>query len=109
MSTLADSITKPKAWAVTLVRVLTWLAVVLFLIAYFLVPMGITVFWSIYFMIFGPVIAVDLAALVCFIACRIARRQISFAYLLMSLAILVAVWYVTWFQLRLRWYEVFGT
>jgi len=109
MNTVADSITKPKAWPVTLVRILTWLAVVLFLIAYFLVPMGITIFWSVYFIMFGPVIAVDLAALVGFIACRIARRQISLAYLFMSLIISVAVWYVTWFQLRLRWYEVFGT
>jgi hypothetical protein len=31
--------------------------------------MGITLFWSVYFMLFGPVIVVDLAAIVGFIVC----------------------------------------
>jgi hypothetical protein len=108
MSASTDSITKPKDRAVKSVRILTWLAVALFLIAYFLVPMGITVFWSVYLIFFGPVITVDLAAIIGFVVCRITRRQISFVYLLMSLVILAAVWYVTWFELRLRWYEIFG-
>ncbi len=89
------------------VRILTWVAVALFLPAFLLVPTGITVFWGVYFIFFGPVIAVDLAAIVGFIVCRFTRRKIWFAYLLISLAALAAVWYVTWFQLRLRWYEVF--
>jgi hypothetical protein len=101
-------IAKPKSSrTVTSVRILTWLAVALFLPAFLLMPMGITVFWSVYFMLFGPVIAVDLAAIVGFISCRLKRQKISFAYLLISLAVLVAVWYVTWFQLRLEWYYVF--
>jgi hypothetical protein len=108
MGASTESVAKPKNRAVRLVRILTWLAVALFLIAYFLVPMGITVFWNVYLFLFGPVIAVDLAAIIGFIVCRITRRQVSFMYLLMALVILAAVWHVTWFELRLRWYEIFG-
>src|SRR6185312_4205279 len=102
-------ITKSKGWPVKSVRILTWFAVVLFLATYVLAPRGITVFWDVYFILFGPAIVVDLAAIFGFISCRIGRRKISFAYLFISLAILIAVWYVTWFELRLRWYEVFGS
>jgi uncharacterized membrane protein len=108
MTTSTDSIAKPNDRAVKSVRILTWLAVALFLIACLVVPTGITVFWSVYFILFGPVIVVDLAAIIGFVVCRIIRRQISFAYLLMALAVAAAVWYVTWFQLRLRWWEIFG-
>jgi len=89
------------------VRAHTWIAVALFLVALLLVPLGITVLWSVYLLLFGPVIAIDLAAIVGFIVCRLTRRKISFAYLLISLAVTAGVWYVTWFQLRLRWNEVF--
>jgi hypothetical protein len=108
MSTSADMIAKPRNdRGILSVRILTWVAVALFLPAFLLAPQGTTVFWSGYFMLFGPVIAVDLAAMIGFIVCRLRRRKISFAYLLISLAVLAAVRYVTWFQLRLRWYEVF--
>jgi hypothetical protein len=108
MSASSDMIAKPKSdRGILSVRILTWVAVALFFPAFLLVPMGITVFWSVYFMLFGPVIAVDLAAIIGFTICRLTGRKISFAYLLISLAVLAAVWYVTWFQLRLRWYEVF--
>ncbi len=59
-------------------------------------------------MFFGPVITVALAAIIGFIFCRLTQRKISFAYLLISLAVLAGVWYVTWFELRLRWYEIFS-
>lgn len=108
MSVSADLTAKPKSRLVKSVRILTWLAVALFLIGYFLVPRGITVFWSVYLVLFGPVIAVDLIAIIGFVVCRVTGRHISFVYLLMSLMILAAVLYVTWFELRLRWYEVFG-
>ena len=107
MSTSIDTVAKPKSSrGVLLVRILTWLAVVLSLVQP--IPMGFTISWSMYFMLFSPVIVVDLAALVGFIICRLKRRKISFAYLLLSLAVIVWVWYVTWFELRLRWYEIFG-
>jgi len=105
----ADLNTKSKSSAARSVRILTWVAVMLFLVAYFLVPRGITDFWNVYLIFFGPVVAVDLAAIIGFVACRIRRRLISFVYLFISSAILIAVWYVTWFELRLRWYEVFGS
>jgi len=106
MSTSTDMIAKPKSSrGVLAVRILTWLAVVLVIVEP--VPMGFTISWSMYFLLFGPVIVVDLAAIVGFIICRLKRRKILFAYLLMSLAVMVGVWYVTWFQLRLRWWEVF--
>jgi hypothetical protein len=108
MSAPTNLTAKPKDRAVTSVRILTWLAVALFLIAYFVVPMGITVFWSVYLLLFGPVIVVDVAAIVGFIICRVMRRRISLAYLLMLLVVLAGVWYLTWFELRLRWYEVFS-
>jgi|SRR5215469_7825283 len=108
MSASADMIAKPRRdKGILSVRILTWLAAALYLPAFLLVPMGITVFWSVYLMLFGPVIAVDLAAIIGFVICRLTGRKISFAYLSISLAVLAAVWYVTWFQLRLRWYEVF--
>jgi hypothetical protein len=93
---------RPVLW----VRILTWLAVVFFLIAFLLVPRGITVFWSVYLLFFGPVIAVALSALTGFVVCRLKHRQVSLVYLLILLAVLGGVWYVTWFELRLRWYEI---
>jgi uncharacterized membrane protein len=109
MSNSTSSVAKPKSRRVLAsVRILTWLAVALFLIAFALAPRGITVLWSGYLLLFGPVIIVDLAAVVGFITCCLMRQKISFAYLLMSLAVMVGVWYVTWFELRLRWYEVFS-
>jgi hypothetical protein len=89
------------------VRIITWIAVVLFLAAFQLIPRGITVFWSGYLLFYGPVIVVDLVAIVGFVICRLNRRRISFAYLLISLVLMAVVWYDTWFNLRLRWYEVF--
>jgi len=89
------------------VRFLTWLAVALFLVALLLIPRGITVFWPEYLLIYGTVIVVDFAAIVSFGVCRFLRRRISFAYLLISSAVMAAVCYDTWFDLRLRWYEVF--
>jgi hypothetical protein len=107
MSTSADLIANPQSnRGILSVRILTWLAVALFLIAFLLVPRGITVFWSVYLLFLGPVIAVDLAAILGFAICRLMGRRISFAYLLISLAVMVGVWYVTWFELRLRWYEI---
>src|SRR5690242_9848073 len=102
-----DSTAVPRSKrSVLSVRILTWLSVALFLIARLLVPRGITVFWSTYLLFFGPVIVVDLAAMIGFVVCRCMHRQVSFAYLFMALAVLAAVWYVTWFELRLRWYEI---
>src|SRR5947208_2601321 len=107
MSTSADLAAKPQSnRGILCVRILTWLAVVLFLIAFLLVPRGITLFWSVYLLFFGPVIAIDLAAIIGFVVCRLMWQRISLAYLLISLAVIGGVWYVTWFDLRLRWYEV---
>src|SRR5579859_2465489 len=116
MSALADRMERPKnnrdvllmrslTW---FVRFLTWLAVALFLVAFFLLmPRGITVFWPEYLLIYGTVIVVDLAAILSFVMCRLLQRNISFAYLVISSAVMAAVCYDTWFELRLRWYEVF--
>jgi hypothetical protein len=90
-----------------LVRFFTWLAVALFMIVFPLAPRGITVPWNMYLLGFGPIIIVDLASTIGFVVCRLKRRTISFAYLFMSLGVAVGVWYVTWFELRLRWFEVF--
>lgn len=79
----------------------------LFLAAILMIPRGITVFWSVYLLFYGPVILVDLAAIIGFISCRAMRRRVSVAYLLISVVLMVAVSYDTWFNLRLRWYEVF--
>jgi hypothetical protein len=107
MSTSTDKIAKPKSSrGVLAVKILTWLALVLVVVEP--VPMGFTISWSMYYLLFGPVIAVDLAAIVGFIICRSKRREISFVYLLMSLAVMVGVWYVTWFELRLRWHDISG-
>ena len=107
MSISADLIANSKGnRGILSVRILTWLAVALFLIAFLLVPRGITVFWSVYLLFLGPVIAVDLVAILGFAICRLMGRRISFAYLLISLAVMVGVWYVTSFELRLRWYQI---
>jgi hypothetical protein len=95
------------SWAAPLVRILTWLAVALFMVVFLLAPRGITVPWNVYLAGFGPIIIVDLASMIGFVVCRLKRRTISFAYLFISLGVIVGVWYVTWFELRLRWYEVF--
>jgi|SRR5215471_14858658 len=108
MSNFGDTTEKLKSGrGVLVVRLLTWLAVALFLVVFLLIPRGITVFWSLYLLMYGPVIVVDLAAIVGFVACRLWQRRISFAYLLISLVVLAVVLYDTWFNLRLRWYEVF--
>src|SRR5690242_1379437 len=107
MSASTDLTTAPRAnRAILSVRIFTWLAAALFLPAFLLVPRGITVFWSAYLLFFGPAIAVALAAVTAFVVCRLTHRQVSFAYLIISLAVLGGVWYVTWFELRLRWYEI---
>jgi hypothetical protein len=108
MNTPADLTAVPQNdRAILSVRILTWVGAALFLPAFLLVPRGITVFWSTYLLFFGPAIAVDFAAIVGFMVCRLSHRQVSFAYLMISLAVLGGVWYVTWFELRLRWYEIF--
>jgi hypothetical protein len=107
MSASADTMSRPKSnRGVLAVRVLSWAAAALFLVAFVLVPRGITVFWSVYLLFFGPVISVAVAAIVGFVVCISTRRKISFAYLLISLAVMAGVGYVTWFELRLRWYEI---
>ena len=107
MSTSADTIAGAKSnRGILAVRVLSWSAVALFLVAFVLVPRGVTVFWSVYLLFFGPVIVIDLAAIVGFVLCISMRRKISFAYLLISVAVMAGVGYVTWFELRLRWYEI---
>lgn len=93
-------------WAGLSVRILTWVATVLFTALFALAPRGITVPWDEYLMVFGPVVLIDLAAILGFLACRVRHRPVSFAYLLMSLGVIVGIWYLTWFELRLRWYEV---
>jgi hypothetical protein len=85
------------------VRILTWVAVALFLFVYIFAPRGITVPWDFYFILFGPVILVDASALLGFILCRCRGRTVSPAYALISLSVAVGVWYVTWCELRLRW------
>ena len=108
MRASANLTTAPRGnRAILWVRILTWLAAALFLPAFLLVPRGITVFWSTYLLFFGPAIALALAAIIGFVVCRLRRRQVSFTYLMISLAVLGGVWYVTWFELRLRWYEIF--
>jgi len=108
MSKLEERVEKPKNdRGILPVRILTWFAVALFLVAFLLIPRGITVFWSLYLLIYGPVIVVDLAAVTGFLICHLMRRRISFAYLLISLAVMATVGYDTWFNLRLRWWEVF--
>lgn len=90
------------------VRILTRWTVVLFFVAYLLIPRGITVSWNGYCVFFGPVIIVGFATIIAFIACSLKQQKISFVYLLILLAVMAGVWYVTWYQLRLRWYEVLG-
>jgi hypothetical protein len=100
-------IAQPKRdWCIQSVRILAWLSVALFLAAFVLAPRGITVFWSSYILLFGPVIIVALSGIVGFVICQFLRRRISFAYLFILLAVMAGVWYVTWFELRLRWYEL---
>jgi hypothetical protein len=104
---MTTSDTEPKkSRAVTTVRILTWLAVALFLIVLLIVPRGITVFWSVYFTLFAPILLVDVSALVAFAYCRLKRHSVSPAYAVICVAVIVGVWYVTWFELRLRWYEI---
>ena len=89
------------------VRILTWLAVALFLIVFLLMPRGITVFWSVYLLFYGPVIGISLVAGVGFAVCRLTGQKISVAYLLIALAVVIGVFCDTWFGLRLRWYELY--
>lgn len=108
MSTAADIIAGDRSGRGVLpVRILAWLAVGLFLIVFLLMPRGITVFWSVYLMFYGPVIAISLIAVVGFSVCRFTGRKISVAYLLIALAVLAGVFYDTWFGIRLRWYEFY--
>lgn len=105
MSVSTDIVLKPKRnWGVLLVRILTWLSVIYALLMP--IPVGFTISWDAYYLLFGPVVALDLAAIIGFIVCRVRRQKISFVYILMALAVLVGLWYVTYFELRLRWYEI---
>jgi len=108
MSVSADTIVEDRCTRGILpVRILTWVAIALFVIAYLLMPRGITVFWSAYLLFYGPVIAVSLAAVIGFAVCRLTGRKISVAYLLIASAVLIGVFCDTWFGLRLRWYEFY--
>src|SRR6266404_3885048 len=89
--------------AVLTVRILTWVAVVLFVVVFLIAPCGITVPWDLYFILFGPIILVDVSALFGFVFCRLRGHSVSLAYAFMSLAVVAGVWCVTWFELRLRW------
>jgi hypothetical protein len=83
------------------------MAVVVFLIVFLIAPRGITVPWDFYFILFGPLLLLDVSALLGFAFCRLKGHSVSFAYPLISIAVAVGVWYVTWFELRLRWHFVF--
>jgi len=102
---IAESKSSRAAFAV---RILTRWTVVLFFVAFLLVPRGITLPWNGYCLFFGPVVIAGLGAIIAFVVCRVMRQKISVVYLFVSLAVMVGVWYVTWYELRLRWYEVFG-
>ena len=93
--------------AVTAVRMLTWLAVALFLVVLLTVPRSITVPWSLYFILFAPIIVTDISALFAFVYCRVRRLPVSPAYALMSVVVILGVCYMTWFELWLRWDDVF--
>jgi len=77
MTTSVDRPSGPKGNRGTLsVKILVWSAVVLFFLAFLLAPRGVTVFWSAYLLFFGPVIVVDLAAIVGFVVCVSIWRRI---------------------------------
>src|SRR5690242_3035812 len=95
--------TEPKRnWAILAVRTLTWLSVGLFLGVAVIAPTGVTVPWTLYFILFGPVVAFDVSALIVFAFCRLHHQAVSFAYPLISLGVLTGVWFITWSVLRLR-------
>ncbi len=71
-----------------------------------LAPVGITMPWGLYLATFGPIILLDLAAILTFFACRLNRHPVPRVYLLMSGGVLIVVCCMTMFLLRLRWYEV---
>ena len=91
-------IAKPKSDRdIQWVMRLTWGAVALFLLALIVACIVVALFLSVYlfgdayWMLFSLVIAVDSAAIVGFIVCRITRREISVAYPLISLAVMAAM------------------
>src|SRR4051812_12326323 len=85
----APPATEPKKnRAIRTVRILTWLAVTLFLVVLAIMPRGITVFWNVYFILFGPVILVDASALFAFVFCSQRGHRVSHAYAFMSLAVI---------------------
>lgn len=95
-----------KSPAVRTVRVLTWIAVALFFIAFLIVPTGITVPWGLYLILFSPIIVTDASALIAFGYCRSRHHAISFAYAALCIGVLLGVAYLTLFELRLRWHTL---
>jgi hypothetical protein len=92
-----------KSRAVKTVKFLTLITVALFSAVFLIVPTGITVPWNLYFVLFAPIIIIDVSALTAFGYCRSKRYEISIAYAVLCTAILGAVAYLTLFGLRLRW------
>ncbi len=99
-------IAPPKSRVVRTVRILTELAVTLFVVVLFIVPRGITVPWGYYLVLFAPVILVDVSALAVFAYCRLRRLSVSPVYAVICIAVIAGVYYLTWFELRLRWHEL---
>ena len=99
---------KPKwLWIVVLVKGFTWISLLWLFALGFLAPTGITVPWDLYLVLFGPVTSFALAALVGFVICRMKGAFISWAYAATSIGVLVVIVYMTWFVLRLRWFQIF--
>jgi hypothetical protein len=83
------------------------MGVVVLLIAFLIAPRQTTVPWDFYFVLVGPILLFDVSALLGFVLCRLNGHSVSFAYPLISVAVAIGVWYMTWFELRLSWHLLF--
>ena len=73
----------------------------------FLAPGGITVPWSDYFVMFGPMAVFALAALTGFAVVKCKGGSISWFHVVAPLGVLSGIYTMTWYVLRLRWHLVF--
>ena len=64
--------------------------------------------WGAYFILYGPAILFSLAGLFAFAYAKYRGAAVSWSYFLAPMIVLVGVYIMTWFVLRLRWYLVFG-
>ena len=88
------------------VKIASLVTLVAFVILVFIIPTGISLFWSYYFILVGPVFSMAVITVVAFELTRFKGQPVSYFYLISPMITFLGIFCLTGFVLRLRWYEL---